>query len=190
MTIYPPLNANIICHFCDVIYKYLEIFNFLTFSQKMCQDPLNMPIEVWCTKIASKLKNIQKVSENRSFWHLFFNFVDFWSLCLFWAILVQELNSFICKKIIWFVESYGTPGREGGIHIDLNKNSDPTGCVKNEMVLDPIVNCLAELYYRCFRATLWCKILFCYATIPCNRLWMNDFYLCTYVSDLNPRGGA
>ena len=56
-------------------------------------------------------------------------------------------------------------------------------------VLELIVNCLAELYYRCFRATLWCKILFCYATIPCNRLWMNDFYLCTYVSDLNSQGG-
>ena len=26
--------------------------------QKMRQDPLNMPVEVWCTKIAPKLKNI------------------------------------------------------------------------------------------------------------------------------------
>ena len=26
--------------------------------QKMCQDPLNMHVEVWCTKIALKLKNI------------------------------------------------------------------------------------------------------------------------------------
>ena len=26
--------------------------------QKMRQDPLNMPVEVWCAKIGSKLKNI------------------------------------------------------------------------------------------------------------------------------------
>jgi hypothetical protein len=26
--------------------------------QKMPQDPLNMPVEVWCTKIAPTLKNI------------------------------------------------------------------------------------------------------------------------------------
>ena len=26
--------------------------------QKMRQDPLNMPFEVWCAKIAPKLKNI------------------------------------------------------------------------------------------------------------------------------------
>ena len=30
--------------------------------QKMCQDPLNMPIEVWCAKIAPNLKNIQNKS--------------------------------------------------------------------------------------------------------------------------------
>ena len=27
-------------------------------GQKICQDPLNMPVEVWCAKIAPKLKNI------------------------------------------------------------------------------------------------------------------------------------
>ena len=26
--------------------------------QKMRQDPLNMPVEIWCAKIAPKLKNI------------------------------------------------------------------------------------------------------------------------------------
>ena len=26
--------------------------------QKICQDPLNMPVEIWCAKIAPKLKNI------------------------------------------------------------------------------------------------------------------------------------
>jgi hypothetical protein len=30
--------------------------------QKMRQDPLNMPVEVWSAKIAPKLKNIQKTS--------------------------------------------------------------------------------------------------------------------------------
>ena len=28
--------------------------------QKMRQDPLNLPFEVWCANIASKLKNTQK----------------------------------------------------------------------------------------------------------------------------------
>ena len=33
--------------------------------QKMRQDPLNMPVEVWCAKIALKLKNIQKKSKGQ-----------------------------------------------------------------------------------------------------------------------------
>ena len=37
--------------------------------QKMLQDPLNLPVEIWCAKIALKLKNIQK-----SLRHFFFNF--------------------------------------------------------------------------------------------------------------------
>ena len=35
--------------------------------QKKCQDPLNMPVEVWCAKIAPKLKNILKSLNNRGF---------------------------------------------------------------------------------------------------------------------------
>ena len=35
--------------------------------QKMRQDPLNIPVEVWCAKIAPRLKNIRKVQENRVF---------------------------------------------------------------------------------------------------------------------------
>ena len=65
--------------------------------QKMCQDPLNMPVEVWCAKIAPKLKNIWKGLRKQNFFDIFFfNFEDLWSLCLFGAILAQNLNSFIC----------------------------------------------------------------------------------------------
>ena len=38
------------------------------------------------------------------FWHFFFNFDGFWSLCLLEAILAQKENSFICRKknvIFW-----------------------------------------------------------------------------------------
>jgi hypothetical protein len=60
--------------------------------QKMRQYPLNMPVEVWCAKIAPKLKNIRKSLRKQGFfWHLFFNFDGFWSLCLL------EKNSFIRK---------------------------------------------------------------------------------------------
>ena len=73
--------------------------------QKMRQDPLNMPVEVWRAKIAPKLKNIRKSLRKQGFfWHLFFNFDGFWSLCLLGAILAQKENSFICKKknvIFW-----------------------------------------------------------------------------------------
>ena len=51
--------------------------------QKMLQDLLNMPLEVWCAKIAPKMKNIQKSLRKQGFfWHFFFNFDGFWSLCL------------------------------------------------------------------------------------------------------------
>ena len=52
--------------------------------QKMRQDLLSMSIEVWCTKIAPKLKDIRKCLRKL----FFFNFDNFRSLCLFWAILV------------------------------------------------------------------------------------------------------
>ena len=64
--------------------------------QKMHQDPLNMPVEVWCAKIAPKLKNIRKsLGKQGFFWHFFFNFDGFWSLCLWGAILAQKENTFI-----------------------------------------------------------------------------------------------
>ena len=39
--------------------------------QKMCQDPLNMPFEVWCANITPKLKNIQITV---GFFDIFFQF--------------------------------------------------------------------------------------------------------------------
>ena len=74
--------------------------------QKMRQDPLNMPVEVWCAKIAPKLKNIWKSLRKQGlFWHFFFNFNGFWSLCLLGAILAQKENSFICKKKKWLFDT-------------------------------------------------------------------------------------
>ena len=40
--------------------------------QKMRQDLLNMPIEVWCAKIAPKLKNIRKSLKKQGFFLTFF----------------------------------------------------------------------------------------------------------------------
>ena len=58
--------------------------------QKMRQDPLNMPVEVWCAKIAPKLKNIWKSLRKQGFfWHFFPILTVFWSLCLFGAILAH-----------------------------------------------------------------------------------------------------
>ena len=39
--------------------------------QKMGQDPLKMPAEVWCAKIAPKLKNIWKTLKNQGFFDIF-----------------------------------------------------------------------------------------------------------------------
>ena len=73
--------------------------------QKMRQDPLNMPVEVWCAKIAPKLKNIWKSLRKHGFFDIFSSILMvFWSLCLLGAILAQRENSFICEKknvIFW-----------------------------------------------------------------------------------------
>ena len=80
--------------------------------QKMCKGPLNMPFEVWWANIAPKLKNIQNTLKKQGvFLTFFFNFDEFWSLCLFGAILAQKLNGFICKKKFWFFDTPWTPGR-------------------------------------------------------------------------------
>ena len=79
--------------------------------QKMRQDPLNMPFEVWCANIAPKLKNIQKSLRKQVFFDIFFPILMiFWSLCLSGAILAQKLNSFICKNINLIFYTPGTPG--------------------------------------------------------------------------------
>ena len=53
------------CHRHKILKTNLKTLVFLLLThpqgsqgyQKMRQDPLNMPIEVWCAKIAPKLKN-------------------------------------------------------------------------------------------------------------------------------------
>ena len=67
--------------------------------QKIRQDPLKMPLEVWCAKIIPKLKNIQKYLRKQGFLDIFSStLMGFLSLCLLGAILVQEENTFICEK--------------------------------------------------------------------------------------------
>ena len=76
--------------------------------QKMRCDPLNMPVEVWCSKIAPKLKNIQKSLKKQGS-----SILMVFEVCVFWgAILVQKENSFICEKKIWFFDCLGIPGGE------------------------------------------------------------------------------
>ena len=96
--------------------------------QNVRQGPLNTLLEVWRANIALKMKKIWKSQRKQGFfWHLFFNFDDFWSLCLLGAILAQKENSFICeKKNLIFWHPWDPWGR---IHIDLNKNSVWTGFV-------------------------------------------------------------
>ena len=53
--------------------------------QKMSQDPLNMPVEVWCTKIAPKLKNIRKSPRKQGFLTFFSNFDGFSKFVPFWG---------------------------------------------------------------------------------------------------------
>ena len=99
--------------------------------QKMRQGPLNTPFEVWCANIPPKLKNIQNTLRKQGFfWHFFSILMIFRSLCLLGAILMQKLNSLICKKknlIFWHPWD---PWER--VHIDLNKNSVQTGCVLKE----------------------------------------------------------
>ena len=79
--------------------------------QKMLQDPLNMPVEVWCAKIAPKLKNIWKYLRKQGFFDIFSSILMvFLSLCLLGAILAQKENTFICEKKMWFFDTPGTPG--------------------------------------------------------------------------------
>ena len=56
-----------------------------------CQECQKMRQE-----IAPKLKNLRKSLRKQGFFDIFF--FNFRSLCLFWAILAQKLNSLICKK--------------------------------------------------------------------------------------------
>ena len=51
--------------------------------QKMHQDPLNMPFEVWCANIAPKLKNIWKSLWKQVFFDIFFQFWRCFEICAF-----------------------------------------------------------------------------------------------------------
>ena len=73
--------------------------------QKIGQDPLNMPYEVWCANIAPKLKNIWKCLWKQGFFDDFSSILTvFCSLYNLRAILAQKENTFICRKknvIFW-----------------------------------------------------------------------------------------
>jgi hypothetical protein len=59
--------------------------------QKMHQDPLNMSVEVWCAKVAPKLKNIQIYLRKQGFFDIFSSILmGFLSLGLLGAILSQK----------------------------------------------------------------------------------------------------
>jgi hypothetical protein len=55
--------------------------------QKMHQDPLNTPFEVWCAKIAPNLKNLRKSLRKKSFFDIFFSILKIFDVC---AILGQS----------------------------------------------------------------------------------------------------
>ena len=79
--------------------------------QNMRQDPLNMPVEVWCAKIAPKLKNIRKYLRKQGFFDIFSSILMvFLSLCLLSAILAQKENTFIFEKKCDFLTPLGPLG--------------------------------------------------------------------------------
>jgi hypothetical protein len=51
--------------------------------QKMRQDPLNMPVEVWCAKIAPKLKNIRKSLRKQVIFDIFSSILMVFEVCVF-----------------------------------------------------------------------------------------------------------
>ena len=53
--------------------------------QKMRQDPLNMPGEVWCAKIAPKLKNIEKSPRKQGFFDIFSSILMVFEVCVIWG---------------------------------------------------------------------------------------------------------
>ena len=62
--------------------------------QKMHQDPLNVPFEVWCANIAPKLKNIRKCLRKQLFFDIFFPILTvFRSLCLSGVILAHQTSN-------------------------------------------------------------------------------------------------
>ena len=79
----------------------------------MRQDSLNMPVEVWCTKIAPKLKNISKYLRKQGFFDIFSSILMvFLSLCLLEAILAQMENNFFVEKKYDFLTPLGPLGAD------------------------------------------------------------------------------
>ena len=92
--------------------------------RKKLQDPINTPFEVWCAKIALKLKNIGKTLRKQGFWHFFFNFDNFLKFVPFGGNHSTRTQQFyFIKKNLIFRHPVGH------VHIDLNKNVVQTGCV-------------------------------------------------------------
>ena len=79
------------CH--KIIKKNLKtlVSPLLTRSQRsqgwqtMRQDSLNMPVEVWCAKIAPKLKNIWKSLRKQGFFDIFSSILMVFEVCVFWG---------------------------------------------------------------------------------------------------------
>ena len=51
--------------------------------QKMRHNPLNMPVEVWCAKIAPKLNNIRKCLRKQAFFDIFCSTLRNFEVCAF-----------------------------------------------------------------------------------------------------------
>ena len=51
--------------------------------QKKCQGTPNTPLDVWCAKIAPKLKNIRNTLRKHGVFDIFLQFRRFFELCAF-----------------------------------------------------------------------------------------------------------
>jgi len=78
--------------------------------QNIRKNLFNNILMVWSANIEPKLRNIWETVRKHGFLMIFFSILTvFRSFLNSGAILTQELNSFICKKEIWFCDTPGTP---------------------------------------------------------------------------------
>ena len=82
---------------------------------KMPQDLLNMPYEVWCAKIAPKLKNIQKCLRKQGFFDIFCSNLKFFKVCAFYEQSQRTKPHIPCLRDPG--ASLDTPGTPGGASI-------------------------------------------------------------------------